>query len=239
MGVSEYRAIRNRRHRANRRNGDRRQGPDRRVVPDPHDQLVELPDTSAYVTNRGLVMGTIAVRSSADQVAITRDGAYAYVKHAEDGSVSILRTLDHTTVITIARDGSLVDPGARPQPEPEPEPASLDLDVGPLPAEVAHVPVAPPPPPPPPAQTQVHEIGTKVRDLVTAGVLRSAWADVFLRKLDATTEQMRNGRPTPLRELLQAFAHQVLHFQSAGILSTAQGQALRVSVEGAIREIAA
>ena len=227
MGVSEYRAIRDRRHRANRRNGDRRQGPDRRVVPDPHDQLVELSDTSAYVTNRGAIMGTIGVRSSADQVAITRDGAYAYVKHAEDGSVSILRTLDNTTVVTIARDGSLVDPGARPEPE------SLDLDVGPLPAEVARVAVAPP------AQTHIPEIGAKVRDLVTAGVLRSTWADVFLRKLDATIEEMRNGRPTPLRGLLQAFAHQVLHFQSAGILSTAQGRALRVSVEGAIREIEA
>jgi hypothetical protein len=145
-------------------------------------------------------MGTTSVRSSADQVAITPDGAY--VKHAEDGSVSILRTLDNTIVITIARDGSLVDSGARP----EPEPVALDLDVGPPPAEVTHVAVAPP------AQTQIHEIGTKVRALVTAGVLRSAWADVFLRKLDAATEQMRNGRPTALPELLQAFAHQVLHF---------------------------
>lgn len=216
MSLSDRPTTPNRRRGATRRSGERRQVSERRVVPDPRDRRVEEDPAFAHLaTPDGVasVTGTIGVRSSRDRVAITPDGAFAYVQHASDGTVSLIRTADNSVVVTIGRDGCPLGASIRP------EPVSVATE--------------------PSAQTQIQGIGIRLRGLVATRVLKSGWVDAFLAKLDAATEQLRKGNPTPTSSVLQAFVHQVVHFESVGILSPAQAIALRFAAQQAIRQISA
>ncbi len=216
MSLSDRPTRPNRRRGATRRSGERRQAGERRVAPDPRNRRTEEDPAFAHLATPGgvtSVTGTIGVRSSADRVAITPDGAFAYVQHANDGTVSLVRTADNSVVVTIG-------PGASP----------LRTSVRPQPVSVATEPSA---------ETQIQGIGIRLRGLVASGVLKIGWVDAFLAKLDAATEQLRKGNPMPATSVLEAFVHQVVHFESVGILSPAQAIALRFAAQEAIRQIGA
>lgn len=216
MSLSDRPTRPNRRRGRTRRNGERRQAGERRVVADPRDRRVEEDPAFAQLASRdgaASVTGTIGVRSSADRVAITPDGAFAYVQHAADGTVSLIRTADNSVVVTIGPDGSPLGASIRPQP------VSVATE--------------------PSAQAQIQEIGIRLRGLVATKVLKIGWVDAFLAKLDAATEQLRKGNPMPASSVLEAFVHQVVHFESVGFLSPAQAIALRFAAQEAIRQISA
>lgn len=210
MRQADDRTIPDLRPSPHRRRGERRRQVERRVFADPRAPGSPRDDT---------VTGTISVRSRDDRVVITPDGAFAYVQHAEDGTISIIRTVDNTVLVTLGSDGTLVAPVPSGSVSAESARLVAGGDGGPA------------------AQTPVEEIGDHIRRLVAAGVLRSAWATAFLTKLDATTEQLRAGRSGPIKKFLQAFRRQLAQFLSAGILTAAAAEPLRLAVEGAISEL--
>jgi hypothetical protein len=214
MPIAERRTIPDRRQGGNRRAREGRRGGEERPAsvpanrpgwdPAPHG---EDPDGTEAVT------GTISVRSSADRVAITPDGAFAYVQNVDDGVVSLVRTADNTIVSTIRPDD------ARPEPSISPEPARAAIG--------------------PSAESPIDEIRACIRQLVVTGVLKSGWADAFLANLDATAGQLEKGYSTPTARVLHAFAQQVTRFESVGIFTPPQANGLRFAVQRAIRNISA
>ena len=212
MSVSDRPPLRNRR----RRTHDRRQAGDRRVTSDPGTWRGESDGAPpARADGPTPVKGTIGVRSTAHRVAITEDGAFAYVKHADDGTVSLIRTADNTVVVRIGPDGTPFDMS----PSPPPEPVRVTVE--------------------PSAETPIREIGLRLHGLMTTGVLKPGWVDAFLATLGVATVQLRQGNPVPISHILRAFIDQVAHFERVGILHAAPAAALRCAAEDALQRVGA
>lgn len=214
MPIAERRTIPDRRQGGNRRAREGRRPGELHPASAPQDR----PEGWDIAASHGAdpdgadsVTGTISVRSNGDRVAITPDGAFAYVQNVDEGVVSLVRTADNTIVSTIRPDA------VRPDPSISPEPVRPAIG--------------------PSAESPVGEIRACIRQLVVTGVLKSGWADAFLAKLDATLEQLEKGYPTPTARVLHAFAQQVTRFEGVGIFTTPQAQGLRFAVQRAIRSI--
>jgi YVTN family beta-propeller protein len=216
MNRVDRRTLLDRRRAANRRT-DRRGSGERRVMRESPNRRAEhvepVADRAPEQLGAG-VTGTIGVRSHTDRVAITPDGAYAYVKNGDDGLVLVIRTADNTVLATLGPDGAPVGPTIEAEHRVRGALA-------------------------PSAQARIEEIGNRIRGLVATGVLRSAWAQAFLAQLNRTAQELRAAQPSPTTSLLQTFVHQVTRFERAGILTPSQANALRIAVQGAIREIGA
>jgi len=177
------------------------------------------------------VVGTITVGNGPSGVAITPNGAFAYVSNSVDNSVSVIATATNTVVATvpvgIAPRSLAIDPTGNFAYVPNQLDNTVSVistatnsvvatvSVGAGPIAIAFA-----------VSDPLQSMLGQIQALIDAGTLTETQGDVLLNKIAHAIGSLDNAQTNAACGQLDSFINQINAFINSGSLTQAQGQTL-------------